>query len=506
MISPEQFARIKQLQSQGLKASQIATDTSLSAATVRSWMPRKAHRRSPAPKRKAKLDAYKLRIDWLLHDCAERSAQQIYQTICEEGYSGGLTMVKSYVRAVRPPKQKKVYQDQIFLPGEAAQVDFGHLPLTLCGNCQRKAYLIVIVLCHSRQAYIDILLDERLESWLLAHRRAFEAFGGVPEHMIVDRTKCAILGNDKNGQPIPNARYADMAAYYDFKIVACDAYCPEQKGTVENFVKYVKGNFMAGRKLEPYDQLRIAAADWCTHTANQRLHSRTGRRPAEHHQAEKPSLKPLPLIPYDCDITKTVLVDKFAQFSFDGHRYSLPPEYAHSSANLHYGPEILRIFADSTLIATHSRCHDKKHRDPIVQPEHLEAIKSRHKRSQDRKLLQRFLRLGQAARDFHAGLVRTRLQPLRDVRKILAIAAHWPQTDLLRALADATAYNAFGADYIHNLLHARAQLAETSPIQLTRRSDLLDLELPAPNLNHYHRPEFTLEDDDTDNPQAPVPS
>lgn len=109
MITPQQFARIKKLHEQGLNACQIATDTGLSAATVRSWMTRKTHRRSPAPKRKGKLDSYTLRIDWLLHDCAERSAQQIYQAICEEGYSGGLTMVKDYVRAARPLKQKKVY-------------------------------------------------------------------------------------------------------------------------------------------------------------------------------------------------------------------------------------------------------------------------------------------------------------------------------------------------------------------------------------------------------------
>lgn len=57
------------------------------------------------------------------------------------------------------------------MPGEAAQVDFGHLPLTLCGNCQRKAYLIVIVLCHSRQAYIDILCsmsDSKAGFWPIA--------------------------------------------------------------------------------------------------------------------------------------------------------------------------------------------------------------------------------------------------------------------------------------------------------------------------------------------------
>jgi hypothetical protein len=60
-----------------------------------------------------------------------------------------------------------------------------------------------------------------------------------------------------------------------------------------------------------------------------------------------------------------------------------------------------------------------------------------------------------------------------------------------RALEDACHFKAFGSDYIANLLEARARaLPEPSPLHLTRRADLLELELPEPDLSLY---------DDTDN-------
>ena len=47
-------------------------------------------------------------------------------------------------------------------------------------------------------------------------------------------------------------------------------------------------------------------------------------------------------------------------------------------------------------------------------------------------------------------------------------------------------FGAFSSDYITNLLEARARtLPEPSALHLTRRADLLELELPKPDLSLY---------------------
>ena len=55
-----------------------------------------------------------------------------------------------------------------------------------------------------------------------------------------------------------------------------------------------------------------------------------------------------------------------------------------------------------------------------------------------------------------------------------------------RAISDGLAFEAFSAEYIANILEARSRaLPEPGPLQLTRRQDLLDLDVAPPDLNDY---------------------
>ncbi|SBT10310.1 hypothetical protein ACCAA_980001 [Candidatus Accumulibacter aalborgensis] len=53
-------------------------------------------------------------------------------------------------------------------------------------------------------------------------------------------------------------------------------------------------------------------------------------------------------------------------------------------------------------------------------------------------------------------------------------------------MADALAFEAFSSEYIAHLIEARGRkLPEASPLLLTHRQDVLDLELPPPDLSAY---------------------
>ena len=54
-----------------------------------------------------------------------------------------------------------------------------------------------------------------------------------------------------------------------------------------------------------------------------------------------------------------------------------------------------------------------------------------------------------------------------------------------RAIEDALAFNAFSSEYIAHLLEFRHPIAANQPLFLTRRADLLELELPEPDLSIY---------------------
>ena len=72
------------------------------------------------------------------------------------------------------------------------------------------------------------------------------------------------------------------------------------------------------------------------------------------------------------------------------------------------------------------------------------------------------------------------------MRKILALSEIYPLDAVARAISDGLAFQAFSAEYIANILEARARtLPEPGPLQLTRAHDLLDIDIPPPDLNVY---------------------
>jgi hypothetical protein len=88
---------------------------SLDVKTVRRWIGRPYAQRQTA-KRDSKLDPFKGRIvRWL--ETHPLTAQQVFQRLCDEGYGGGISIVKDYVRAIRP-RPREAFLTLAFAPGE----------------------------------------------------------------------------------------------------------------------------------------------------------------------------------------------------------------------------------------------------------------------------------------------------------------------------------------------------------------------------------------------------
>jgi hypothetical protein len=216
----------------------------------------------------------------------------------------------------------------------------------------------------------------------------------------------------------------------------------------------------------------------------------TDRRPIEfYEEVERKAMLTLPSLPYDCSLVQTKMVDKQARFRHEGNRYSVPPQYAPGKVTVHILPDDLTVYADAKLIARHARCYEKR-TEAIVDPDHNIQLRRQRKRSEDRKLVQRFLELGQEAITYYEGLQKRSLCERTHVRKILALAEYHDIESVRQALHDAAAHSAFSAEYIANLLQFRNAVKEPSPLHLSRNQDLLDLELPEPDLHVYDNRHF----------------
>jgi transposase len=120
MIDYQTYCAIHDHHSQrGLNAAQIAEALQLDPRTVAAWLAEPRFRARQASSRASKLDPHKPTIRrWL--EAHRYSAQQVFQRLREEeNYSGGISIVKDYVRQVRPPRTP-AFLTLSFAPGECA--------------------------------------------------------------------------------------------------------------------------------------------------------------------------------------------------------------------------------------------------------------------------------------------------------------------------------------------------------------------------------------------------
>ncbi len=103
-----------------------------------------------------------------------------------------------------------------------------------------------------------------------------------------------------------------------------------------------------------------------------------------------------------------------------------------------------------------------------------------------------FLNLSPQAEGYVRKLQEKRLNPAHHIQKIMALSEIYGPGKVARAIQDAITFEAYGCEYIANILEQRERRPVTpSALHLTRRQDLLDLELPPADLNLYEPPSQT---------------
>jgi transposase len=486
MIDYHAFCQIKALHEQhGLTTAQIAAILSLDPRTVASWLRQERFRPRQSTPRASKLDPFKLQIVQMLEK-SPYSAAQVLQHLREQGFAGGYSTVKAYVRTVRP-KRQPAFLKLAFAPGECAQADWGSFGSVPVGQTRRRLSFFVMVLCYSRMMYVEFTVSQTMEHFLACHQHAFETFGGVPQTVMVDNLKSAVLKRAPGAAPVFNPKYADFAKHNGFRIVPCNVGKGNEKGRVENGVGYVKKNFLAGRDIADFNMLAPAAKHWLDPVANVRLHGETRKPPVELWHSEKPYLNPLPRHPFDIATVSQVRASRQFRITLDTNRYSVPAHFAGQALTLKTYPDRLCLYHHNQLVARHPRSYDRQ-RD-VEDPDHPKPLLEQRTKARDHQLFMRFLTLSPQAELYDRQLEQRRLNPHHHVHKIVALSDIYSQEAVARALADALEYGAFAADYIANLLEQRARFTpQESPLHLTRREDLLELRLQPPDLSVYQEP------------------
>jgi hypothetical protein len=319
---------------------------------------------------------------------------------------------------------------------------------------------------------------------LACHEHAFAALG-VPSKIMVDNLKSAVLKRMTGAAPVFNPRYLDFARHHGFQIVACNVRAGNEKGRVESGVGYVKKNLLNGMQFTDFSAVNPAAQVWLNEIANVRIHGETRQRPVDLFASEREHLSAANVLPYDLARVLNARATSQFRIAFEANRYSVPAQFSGRLLTLKAYPERLCIYDDHQLIARHTRSYDR-HQD-IEDPDHPKELVEQRTNAREQRLLSQFLALSNNAQAYYEGIAARRFNARPHLRKILALAEIYGKPACGRAIDDALTFNAFSSEYIAHLLEARARTRSEpiSPLSLTRRADLLDLELPEPDLSIY---------------------
>ena len=247
-------------------------------------------------------------------------------------------------------------------PGEVAQVDFGYVGRVYdpAEGVMRRAWVFVLVLAYSRKMWAEIVFDQKVETWLELHVRAFEALGGAPTVLVPDNLKAAVI-HAAFGVSEPtalNRSYRELARHYGCKIDPTPPRSPEKKGKVESGVKYVRHNFVRPLDLEKMDvvALRESLGRWLAQVANERVHGTTGRVPREvFEQEEHEALLGLAPVRFEQVIWHAAQVHRDSHVVFEKRLYSVPWRLIGKKVWVRATPETVAIYADDVRVATHRR-------------------------------------------------------------------------------------------------------------------------------------------------------
>lgn len=486
MIDYETYSKIRHSHAEkGLTFSQIALELGIDPETVAKYARAEKFVPRRGGKRTSKLDAFKPMLTRLL-ERHPYSATQLLARLREEGYEGGFSILKNYVRAVRPVRHR-AFLTLAFEPGEAAQVDWGSAGVIQIGDTRRRLSFFVMVLCHSRMAYVEFTCGECMEHFLACHKNALEYFGGTPRSILIDNLKTGVISHPLGEAARFHPRYVDFAAHYGFEARACNVRKANEKGRVENAVGYVKKNFLAGLDIpSSLSAMNAAARQWLQSIANVRLHAETRKPPMELFQIEKPALRSLPPEGADTSVTRLVRVTNRCRVVLDTNRYSVPAAHASQRLTLKAFSDRLCLYHAHNLVASHPRSYER-HRD-FENPDHVRELLDQRQRAREAKWLQTFYALSPQAEYYHQQLNARSLKARSHINKIVALADIYGSDKVARAIDDAILSEAFACQYIENILQQRERLTpQPGPLHLTRRSDLLDLELSPADLSLYDK-------------------
>jgi hypothetical protein len=200
-------------------------------------------------------------------------------------------------------------------PGEELQLDWWELAETPWGE---RAYVLVGALSHSGRLRAAFSEGQSFPHLVGALDGVLRRFGGTAKAWRTDRMATVIAP----GSGRIRAEFAALAKHYGVSVDVCPPRRPQRKGVVESGIGYLARSWWRSAPVSTPAQAQADLDRFCASVADARR--REGGTVGSLADAEP--LLALPAAPFPAELAVERVVSAQALVSFEGNRYSTPPE------------------------------------------------------------------------------------------------------------------------------------------------------------------------------------
>ena len=378
-------------------------------------------------------------------------------------YSGCRSVFYDQVSKIRKELKEKAAETFIRfegLPGEYLQIDWGEVRNFPFTQKERQTrYIFAARLKYSRVMYAEFQNNMHLETLVRCIIRAFEYIGGIPWTCTFDNMKTVIVSRDAEGKPIWNESFRKFSVDMDFYRHICDPYCANQKGTVENLVKIVKGNFIGGREFVDDTDLERRCKEWLE-KINNTVCQAHNRIPFELLGEEQKKFTFLQTSSKDYGIMKVCKVNQESRIHLECNIYSVPTDYVNQTVIVRMTEDRILIYDPKGIncVAEHRRLFGKG--EKVIVPEHYEEVLKRKPKGRAMLYRDHLISQDEQIYNFISNLCRRR----RDVEafgpdmvKMYELYQRHGKDEFLAAIALSSEWECYGSEYLEYLLEIPAQ-------------------------------------------------
>jgi transposase len=259
-------------------------------------------------------------------------------------------------------KRLDVTLRQFHKAGEKVFTDYAGDTATIIdpkNGLKTPVYLFVATLGASSYTFAEGVLSMNLPSWIDSHIRAFEFFGGVPQIVVPDNTKCAVIHPDRY-EPDLNPSFAEMAAHYGTAIIPARVRKPRDKAKVEAAVLLAERWILAALRNRTFfslTELNEAIGELLDKLNSRKFKQIDATREDLFAKLDAPALAPLPMSRYQFAEWAKAKVNIDYHIAACKHFYSVPYQLVGENVEIKMTATFVEILYKNRRVASHIRSY-----------------------------------------------------------------------------------------------------------------------------------------------------